>query len=88
MTSLRQAPSGVHAHDYDGGRADGRRGPTPSVGWTGTIVRLLFGVIWAIDAYLKWLPGYRSSYISNLKSSRCSCSPRRRAASAGAWIGS
>jgi uncharacterized membrane protein YphA (DoxX/SURF4 family) len=42
--------------------------PTPSRGWTGTIVRLLFGVIWAIDAVLKWLPGYRDSYISSLKS--------------------
>jgi uncharacterized membrane protein YphA (DoxX/SURF4 family) len=47
--------------------ADGRRLPTPSQGWTGTIVRLLFGVIWAVDAYLKWLPGYRHDYISNLK---------------------
>ncbi|HEX3689318.1 MAG TPA: hypothetical protein VHV28_06455 [Solirubrobacteraceae bacterium] len=42
--------------------------PTPSAGWTGTITRLLFGLIWAIDAYLKWQPGYRSSYISNLRS--------------------
>ncbi len=41
--------------------------PTPSSGWTGTIVRLLFGVIWAIDAMLKWLPGYRHTYLSNLK---------------------
>ena len=41
--------------------------PTPSAGWTGTIVRLLFGVIWAIDAYLKWQPGYRHDYLSNLK---------------------
>jgi nitrite reductase (NO-forming) len=30
-------------------------------------VRLIFGVIWGIDAYLKWLPGYRHSYIANLK---------------------
>ena len=42
-------------------------GPAPSTGWTGTTVRLIFGVIWAIDAVLKWLPGYRHSYISNLK---------------------
>ncbi|MFZ0090545.1 MAG: hypothetical protein WAL63_13610 [Solirubrobacteraceae bacterium] len=41
--------------------------PTPSAGWTGTIVRLLFGVIWTIDAVLKWLPGYRHTYLSNLK---------------------
>lgn len=45
----------------------GRRLPTPSSGWTGTTVRLLFGVIWTIDAVLKWLPGYRHSYLDNLK---------------------
>ena len=58
----------VHAHDHDGKSAAGERVPTPSAGWTGTVVRLLFGVIWAIDAYLKWLPGYRDSYIDSLKS--------------------
>src|SRR5437764_14440078 len=42
--------------------------PTPSAGWTGTTVRLLFGVIFGIDAVLKWLPGYRKTYISQLKS--------------------
>jgi thiosulfate dehydrogenase [quinone] large subunit len=42
--------------------------PTPSQGWTGMTVRVLFGVIWTIDAVLKWLPGYRRDYISNLKS--------------------
>ncbi len=57
----------THAHDHDGIATDGRRVPTPSAGWTGTVVRLLFGVIWATDAYLKWQPGYRSTYISNLK---------------------
>jgi hypothetical protein len=41
--------------------------PVPSSGWTGTIVRVLSGVIWAIDAFLKWLPGYRDSDISSLK---------------------
>jgi uncharacterized membrane protein YphA (DoxX/SURF4 family) len=42
--------------------------PAPSAGWTGTTVRLLFGVIFGIDAVLKWLPGYRKTYISQLKS--------------------
>ena len=42
--------------------------PAPSAGWTGTATRVLFGVIWAIDAVLKWLPGYRRHYIGNLKS--------------------
>jgi nitrite reductase (NO-forming) len=44
------------------------RKPTPSAGWTGTIVRVVFGIIFGIDAYLKWLPGYRSTYLSQLKS--------------------
>ncbi|MGZ4273110.1 MAG: hypothetical protein ACXVRP_05030 [Solirubrobacteraceae bacterium] len=57
----------VHAHAHDGRSADGEPVPTPSVGWTGTVVRILFGVIWAIDAFLKWLPGYRHSYIDQLK---------------------
>jgi nitrite reductase (NO-forming) len=42
--------------------------PAPSAGWTGTTVRVLFGSIWAIDAVLKWLPGYRHHYIRNLQS--------------------
>lgn len=50
------------------GFTEGGRKPAPSVGWTGTIVRLLFGIIFAIDAVLKWLPGYRSTYLSQLKS--------------------
>jgi nitrite reductase (NO-forming) len=28
---------------------------------------VLFGVIWGIDAFLKWRPGYRHSYLDNLK---------------------
>ncbi|MFZ0386588.1 MAG: hypothetical protein WAL22_13055 [Solirubrobacteraceae bacterium] len=32
-----------------------------------TILRLAFGVVWAINAALKWLPGYRSTYLSQLK---------------------
>ena len=55
------------AEAYDGQSGDGRRLPTPSVGWTGTIFRLAFGVIWGIDAYLKWQPGFRHTYIANLK---------------------
>ena len=58
----------VHAHAYVPAAASTRRSPAPSVGWTGTAVRILFGVIWAIDAFLKWLPAYRHSYIDNLQS--------------------
>ena len=42
--------------------------PSPSAGWTGTTVRLLFGVIFGIDAALKWLPGYRDTFLIQLKS--------------------
>jgi uncharacterized membrane protein YphA (DoxX/SURF4 family) len=35
--------------------------------WAPTALRLAFGVVWAINAVLKWLPGYRSSYLSQLK---------------------
>ena len=31
------------------------------------VVRLLFGVTWSIDAVLKWLPGYRNSFLSQLQ---------------------
>jgi uncharacterized membrane protein YphA (DoxX/SURF4 family) len=33
----------------------------------GTGLRLTFGVVLMIDAALKWLPGYRDSYLSQLK---------------------
>jgi hypothetical protein len=42
----------------------GRRLPTPSAGWTGTIVRVLFGLVFGVDAVLKWLPGYRHTYLA------------------------
>lgn len=34
----------------------------------GTVLRLLFGVICAIDAVLKWLPGFRHTYVAQLRS--------------------
>jgi thiosulfate dehydrogenase (quinone) large subunit len=46
----------------------GRRLPTPSAGWTGTTVRVLFGLVFGVDAVLKWLPGYRHTYLAALKS--------------------
>lgn len=45
-------------------------GPAPSPAPDGRavrrywIVRLLFGLIWGIDATLKWLPGFRDQYLS------------------------
>jgi uncharacterized membrane protein YphA (DoxX/SURF4 family) len=32
--------------------------------WPKDALRISFGIIWAIDAALKWLPGFRSSYMS------------------------
>jgi nitrite reductase (NO-forming) len=32
--------------------------------WPKDALRIGFGVIWLIDAILKWLPGFRSSYMS------------------------
>jgi thiosulfate dehydrogenase (quinone) large subunit len=50
----------------------GRRLPTPSAGWTGTTVRVLFGLVFGVDAVLKWLPGYRHTYLAALKSAAAS----------------
>lgn len=36
-------------------------------GLAGTCLRLGLGVVWAINAALKWLPGYRDSYLAALK---------------------
>jgi len=49
---LTRAPDSIDAPRY-------RRGAT--------ILRLAFGVVLAINAVLKWLPGYRSTYLSQLK---------------------
>ena len=32
--------------------------------WPKDALRMTFGVIWLIDAILKWLPGFRSDYTS------------------------
>ena len=34
--------------------------------WPKYALRITFGVIWMIDAVLKWLPGFRSSYMSSI----------------------
>ena len=33
------------------------------------IVRLGFGLIWGIDATLKWLPGFRDNYLMMIRAS-------------------
>jgi thiosulfate dehydrogenase (quinone) large subunit len=35
-------------------------------------VRMLFGLVFAVDAVLKWLPGYRHTYLAALKSAAAS----------------
>lgn len=34
--------------------------------WPKDALRVSFGVIWAIDAALKWLPGFRTSYMDTI----------------------
>jgi nitrite reductase (NO-forming) len=35
--------------------------------WPKDALRVAFGVIWAIDAGLKWAPGFRSGYLDTIK---------------------
>lgn len=43
--------------------------PTPRSmpAWPKDALRIAFGVIWGIDAALKWLPGFRSGYMDEIK---------------------
>src|SRR6266700_8396348 len=34
--------------------------------WPKDALRISFGIIWLIDATLKWLPGFRSDYMSTI----------------------
>ncbi len=34
--------------------------------WPKTALRVGFGVIWLIDAVLKWLPGFRHNYMDTI----------------------
>ena len=47
-------------------RAVARRRALPIVS-TAAGMRIAFGIVLAIDAVLKWLPGFRSTYVSQLK---------------------
>jgi thiosulfate dehydrogenase [quinone] large subunit len=73
MSTTEQQPLSLRsAEPSEPAAATGRRLPTPSAGWTGTTVRVLFGVVFGVDAFLKWLPGYRHTYIAALKSASAS----------------
>ena len=41
-----------------------RTQPPGLVAWPKDALRISFGVIWMIDAVLKWLPGFRSDYVA------------------------
>jgi nitrite reductase (NO-forming) len=34
--------------------------------WPKDALRITFGIIWAVDAALKWLPGFRAGYMSTI----------------------
>jgi uncharacterized membrane protein YphA (DoxX/SURF4 family) len=38
--------------------------------WPKDALRITFGIIWLIDAVLKWLPGFRSGYMDTIMGSR------------------
>jgi nitrite reductase (NO-forming) len=38
----------------------------PSTAWPKDALRIGFGLIWLVDAALKWLPGFRASYMSTI----------------------
>ena len=62
-TSIREAAAADVAYDRERGP-----GAAPDVRgyW---IARLGFGLIWGIDATLKWLPGFRDSYLMMIRAS-------------------
>ena len=39
---------------------------SPHAHWPKTALRVTFGVVWLIDAILKWLPGFRAGYMDQL----------------------
>jgi nitrite reductase (NO-forming) len=40
--------------------------PRPYAQWPKTTVRIVFGLVWLIDAILKWQPGFRDGYTDAL----------------------
>ncbi|MBS4728682.1 hypothetical protein MSM1_10180 [Mycobacterium sp. SM1] len=40
--------------------------PTVRRDWAPEAVRIIFGIIWAIDAWLKWQPGFRTTFLPNM----------------------
>ncbi|HCX83613.1 MAG TPA: hypothetical protein DHV14_00410, partial [Micrococcales bacterium] len=40
--------------------------PAAASHWPKTALRVTFGLIWLIDAILKWLPGFRAAYMDTI----------------------
>lgn len=40
--------------------------PRRKNGWAASALRITFGVVWAIDAWLKWQPGFATTFVPNL----------------------
>ena len=38
----------------------------PNADWPKAALRIGFGVVWLVDAVLKWLPGFRSNYMATI----------------------
>src|SRR5262249_9190522 len=58
--SKRQAAANEEVIKMAQTAASGRCAPA----WPKDVLRITFGVIWLIDATLKWLPGFRATYMS------------------------
>ncbi len=46
--------------------AQAQRATRGCTAWPKDALRISFGIIWLIDAVLKWLPGFRSGYMSTI----------------------
>jgi thiosulfate dehydrogenase (quinone) large subunit len=62
-TNIREAAAVNVAYDRERGP---RSAPNVQGYWA---VRLAFGLIWGIDATLKWLPGFRDNYLMMIRAS-------------------
>jgi uncharacterized membrane protein YphA (DoxX/SURF4 family) len=65
--SVREA-SGSGTRSVDSMRSRSRLAQARSTGtWGGAAVRISFGLVWLVDAAFKWLPGYRTNFLEQLR---------------------
>jgi uncharacterized membrane protein YphA (DoxX/SURF4 family) len=67
MSAITNPPTGTVA--APGNPTTTAASRTRSTSWWPTVLRLAFGVVFTIDAVLKWLPGYRHSFIGQVPTS-------------------